>query len=136
MQVNPLLSNLAQAPQIPQQQNPQAVVTTQQSPEQGLSNAAVEAVGQNQSAANSADSAQNQKSDPKELNDAVQHLNDTANLFNTSLQFSIDPATGSNVVKVVDQSNNQVIRQIPSEEALRLSKAIGEFKGLLVKDHA
>jgi flagellar protein FlaG len=39
-------------------------------------------------------------------------------------------------VQVVDKTNNEVISQIPSEQALRISQALGDFKGLLVKDTA
>lgn len=36
----------------------------------------------------------------------------------TSLDFSIDDASGSLVVKVVDKESGEVVRQIPSEEVL------------------
>ena len=50
-----------------------------------------------------------------------------------NLQFSIDEETGRTVVKVVDASTNEVIRQIPSEELLELSRTLDNYSGLFVK---
>ncbi|ERE19450.1 hypothetical protein O166_20350 [Pseudogulbenkiania ferrooxidans EGD-HP2] len=97
---------------------------------------AVAAAGQSQQQQSTADSQQKQQSLSKQLQDSVSQLNNTAALYSSSLQFSVDKDTGSTVVKVVDKENNKVIRQIPSEEALRIAKAIGDFKGLLLKDKA
>jgi len=41
-----------------------------------------------------------------------------------NLQFSIDEDTGKTVVKVVDPTTKEVIRQIPSEEILAIAKAL------------
>ncbi len=41
-----------------------------------------------------------------------------------SVQFSIDSASGETVVSVRDATTGGLIRQIPSEEALRLAKAL------------
>lgn len=135
MQVNPLLSNM---PQLPQQssQSLSPVTGTQQAPVPTQTSAAVAAVDQSQSGSTAADATKKQKVDEKEVGSAVSKLNDTAKLFNTQLQFSVDPSTGRSIVKVTDSSTNEVIRQIPAEDVLRLSKALDDFKGLLVKDSA
>jgi len=57
-------------------------------------------------------------------------------MYSSKLEFSVDKETSIEVVKVVDQDTNKVIRQIPSEDAIRIAKAIGDFKGLLLKDKA
>jgi flagellar protein FlaG len=41
-----------------------------------------------------------------------------------SLEFQIDPDTKQTVVRVVDTTNNEVIKQIPSAQFLRISSAI------------
>ena len=41
-----------------------------------------------------------------------------------NVQFSIDSASGETVVSVRDATTGGLIRQIPSEEALRLAKAL------------
>lgn len=135
MQVNPLLSNLS--PLTPQtQQSLQPANNAQQAPVPTQTTSAVGAVGKSENSSQQADVTKKQPVDEKALNSAVDHLNDTAKLFNTQLQFTVDKATGRHVVKVTDSATNEVIRQIPSEDVLRLSKAIDDFKGLLVKDSA
>lgn len=52
------------------------------------------------------------------------------------LLFSIDDDTGRTVVKVVDASTDEVIRQIPSEEVLAISKALDKLQGVLIKQEA
>jgi len=44
--------------------------------------------------------------------------------FSASLEFQIDPETKLTVVRVVDTTNNEVIKQIPSAQFLRISNAI------------
>jgi flagellar protein FlaG len=134
MQVNPLLSSLSQVS--PSQSNLQPAYNAQQAPVQTQTAAAVSAVGQTETNSRHSDTAKRRPVDEAELNSAVSHLNETAQLFNTQLQFTVDQSTGRRVVKVTDSSTNEVIRQIPSEDVLRLSKAIDDFKGLLVKDSA
>jgi flagellar protein FlaG len=53
-----------------------------------------------------------------------------------NLQFSIDDETGRSVVKVVDASTNEVIRQFPSEELLAITRSIDKLSGLFVKQKA
>jgi flagellar protein FlaG len=53
-----------------------------------------------------------------------------------NLQFSIDDETGRSVVKVVDASTNEVIRQFPSEELLSITRSIDKLSGLFVKQKA
>ena len=53
-----------------------------------------------------------------------------------NLQFSIDDETGRSIVKVVDASTNEVIRQFPSEELLAITRSIDKLSGLFVKQKA
>ena len=55
---------------------------------------------------------------------------------NSDIQFSIDDETGITVVKVVDKSTNEIIRQIPGDEILQIAKALDRLQGLLVKQQA
>ena len=70
------------------------------------------------------------------LEDVVKEVNEFIKPINNSLQFSIDDESGTTVVKVIDAETDEVIKQIPSEEMLALAKAIGQLKGLLVKQQA
>lgn len=76
------------------------------------------------------------KPSEEELKDVVKEVNDFVTPFNNSLQFSIDKDSDTMVVKVIDISTKEVIKQIPSEEMLALAKALDQLKGLLVKQKA
>jgi len=47
------------------------------------------------------------------------------------VQFQMDPDFKDPIIKVVDQQSGEVIRQFPSEEVVRISKALDNLKGLL-----
>lgn len=53
-----------------------------------------------------------------------------------SLHFSLDQDTGRTVVKVMDTETNEMIRQIPSEDILKIAQAIDKLQGLLIKQQA
>lgn len=84
------------------------------------------------------DATQPQKAQPtaEQLNQAVKQIQDVIKQTAQSLQFSIDKDSGSTIVKVVDTESKKVIRQIPSEEVLAISKALDKLQGLLVKQQA
>jgi len=72
-----------------------------------------------------------------QLEGAVRDLNQSMKANNSSLAFSIDPDTEHPVVKLMDSSTGEVIKQFPSKEAIAISKAIGEIQqGLLLKQKA
>lgn len=52
------------------------------------------------------------------------------------LNFSLDDSSGRVVVKVTDSSSGEVIRQLPSEEALRLAESLEEVRSLLFQAEA
>lgn len=49
------------------------------------------------------------------------------------LMFSVDDDTGRAVIKIIDSSTDEVIKQIPSEEILAIAKALDKLQGLLVR---
>jgi flagellar protein FlaG len=49
-----------------------------------------------------------------------------------SVRFFIDQDTGKTVATLVDPQSGEVLRQIPSAEALALAKAIGKQQGLVL----
>lgn len=53
-----------------------------------------------------------------------------------NLDFSVDDSTGEVVVKVLDGESGKLIRQIPSEEVLKLAKQLDDFRSLLFKAKA
>jgi len=75
--------------------------------------------------------------DKVELEDAVTKLNDFMN-SNTerNLSFSIDEETKEMVVTVRDTHTQEVIKQMPTEEALAVAKQIESMLGLILNDTA
>lgn len=53
-----------------------------------------------------------------------------------NLEFSIDSESDQVIVKVVDQHTKEVLRQIPSEEALEIARALDLSKGLILRQKA
>jgi flagellar protein FlaG len=64
--------------------------------------------------------------------EAVAAINRAAKALNNSVQLSLDTDSGDAVVRVIDSETGQLIRQIPSEEALELRRAIERVAGLLI----
>jgi flagellar protein FlaG len=69
-----------------------------------------------------------------ELQDSVEAANDRLAVYNQKLDIAIDGATGAIVVKVSDADTGETLRQIPSEDALRIMRNIDSLTGILV-DH-
>lgn len=72
----------------------------------------------------------------QQLEEAVKAVNDFLKPINNSIQFNLDDDTGKTIVKVIDLTTQDVIRQFPSEEMLSIAKAIDKMKGLLVQQKA
>lgn len=62
---------------------------------------------------------------------SMQEINQMLSGLSISVQFEIDPNFKDVIVKVVDQQSGKVIRQIPTEDVVRISKAMDNLKGLL-----
>lgn len=53
---------------------------------------------------------------------------------NITLNFEISDRTGDMVIKIIDEENKEVIRQIPPEEILRLREHLEELRGALFSE--
>ena len=72
-----------------------------------------------------------------ELNSAVAAINQAMQQSNQALEFSVDTDSHRTVVKMVDTSTGELIRQFPSEATLAISRGIEHFQqGLLLKQKA
>ena len=67
---------------------------------------------------------------------AVATIQDFVQSVRRSLNFSLEEGSGRVVVKVTDAGSGDVIRQIPSEEALQLAENLSEVRSLLFKAEA
>lgn len=72
----------------------------------------------------------------QELRQAVNELQRKAQAFAPDLTFSVDRDTGRTVVKVTDARTQEVIRQIPADEVLKLAKELDRMQGLLFHKQA
>lgn len=73
---------------------------------------------------------------PSALQQALDEVQSVIRPVAQDLQFSVEKDTGKTVVKIVDSATDEVIRQIPSEELIAISKALDKLQGLLVKQQA
>ena len=61
-------------------------------------------------------------------------LNHYMRMFNTYLAFEVDRPSNRIIIKIIDTETEEVIRQIPPEEMLRIMHHIDELLGLLVDE--
>jgi flagellar protein FlaG len=67
----------------------------------------------------------------KQVQQSLQEINKVLAGLSISVQFKIDPDYKELIVKVVDQDTGKLIRQIPTEDVVKMSKAMDNLKGLL-----
>lgn len=72
----------------------------------------------------------------EEVEVAVASIQDFVQSVRRNLNFSLEEGSGRVVVKVTDAGSGEVIRQIPSEEALHLAESLSEVRSLLFKAEA
>jgi flagellar protein FlaG len=71
------------------------------------------------------------KLSPEEMQEVIDVANAALKNANNSLQFQIDESLEQPIVSVVDQDSGEVIRQLPSEEIVRISRSIDSMRGVL-----
>jgi flagellar protein FlaG len=67
------------------------------------------------------------------VKEAVKEMNEFVKPASASIEFALDEDSGRTIVKMVDTETNEVVRQMPSEEALAISKALDRLQGLTVR---
>nr|MBP9870673.1 flagellar protein FlaG [Nitrosomonas sp.] len=78
-------------------------------------------------------------SNPKpeeQVKEAVQKIQGVVDNLAHNLRISVDQDTGKTVVKVMDIHTDEVIRQIPTEEAISIARTLDKVQGLLLNDKA
>jgi flagellar protein FlaG len=73
---------------------------------------------------------------PEALENAVREINASMADQSVGVRFEVDEDTDRLVVKVVDRASGELIRQIPSEEVLRIAKLLGKVPGVLMSENA
>ncbi|HUX63628.1 flagellar protein FlaG [Sulfuricella sp.] len=74
--------------------------------------------------------------DVDQVKQATERINKTIQTLSRNLEFTVDEESQENVVKVVDKDTGEVIRQMPSEETLRIANALDQLQGLIIKQKA
>lgn len=95
--------------------------------EAALSAVAVEAA--NESAASRAIS-------DEKLDQAISSINNVFSARAQELAFTVDKESDRTIVTVIDKNTKEVIRQMPSREALEIAKALDRLQSLLTKQTA
>ncbi len=73
----------------------------------------------------------------EQVRDAVKEMNQAMRQSNRALEFSVDEESERLVVKLTDGETGEVIRQIPSDETLAISRYIADVQqGLLLSQKA
>lgn len=71
-----------------------------------------------------------------DVNEAVERIRTQVQTLQRDLNFSVDDSTGQVVVQVLDGDSGKVVRQIPSEDILRLAERLDEMRSLLFEAKA
>lgn len=72
----------------------------------------------------------------EQVRQAAQKIQNTVDNLAQNLRFSIDEDTGKTIIKVVDAHTDELIRQIPSEEAVEIARTLDKVQGLLFNGKA
>jgi len=72
----------------------------------------------------------------EDLQESVSRINEFVQAVQRDLEFSIDEATGKQVITVLDRASEEVIRQIPTEAVLAIADNIETLKGILFSAEA
>ncbi|MCY1515178.1 FlaG protein [compost metagenome] len=72
----------------------------------------------------------------KRLDSAVSDIQSFVHALRRNLNFSIDESTGQVVVKVIDSDSGKVVRQMPSEDVLKLAARLEDMRSLMFETHA
>ncbi|GHD79205.1 hypothetical protein GCM10011419_22270 [Vogesella fluminis] len=119
----PLSDTAGRTAPLPAQQASAPTVPVSASAVQALSSTAAGSQGKN-------------VADKEELTQATEKISKLVATFASELNFSIDEDLGVPVVKVIDKHTDKVIRQIPTEEVLEMSKNLDKLVGVLYQSKA
>jgi flagellar protein FlaG len=66
-----------------------------------------------------------------DVGEVVARIRAQVQTLQRNLNFSVDKSTGEVVVQVIDGDSGKMVRQIPSEDVLRLAERLDEMRSLL-----
>lgn len=77
---------------------------------------------------------QDLKAIQKNIQEAIDHLNEQMRASNRSLNFSMDTQVNRVVITVRNSESGEVVRQIPDEAVLRVAHNLKKIRGLLLNE--
>ena len=72
----------------------------------------------------------------EQLSQAVKNINSALQVRSQDLEFSVDSDSARLIVTVTDKNTKEVIRQMPSKEAMEIAKALDHLQSLLIRQTA
>lgn len=72
--------------------------------------------------------------DPPTVRKMVERMNERIQQATRDIRFSVDEESDRVVVKIVDHHSGEVVRQIPSEELLKLAERLDDLRGMFFKE--
>lgn len=93
----------------------------------------IESSGSNKSSGDK-EKGQNEKSTDKQIKDAINKANNTLKAKRTRCEFSYHEEIQRVSIKVVDEDTEEVVREIPPEEALKMVEKMWELAGMLIDE--
>jgi len=69
-----------------------------------------------------------------ELHNAVQEITAFMQSVDRALEISVDDDLGTTVITIVDRSTQEVVRQIPNEEAVAVARFLAEQQAMRASD--
>jgi flagellar protein FlaG len=85
-----------------------------------------------QSKSSISEASKTQTMTPKQLEKVAQQLQDFMGEMNRSLEFLVDKDSGRDVIKVLDKSTGDLVKQYPSEEVLGIISKLSNATGSLI----
>jgi len=67
---------------------------------------------------------------------AAEQIQSFVQSMGRNLNFSVDQATGYHIVRVINPDTNEVVRQLPSEEMLKIAQTRSHLNNVLVSQRA
>ena len=80
------------------------------------------------------EASQNSKPEPEQVEEVVTRLQNTFQDVEPRIELSVDKELNQVIVRVFDEESGDLIRQIPSEEILKLDRFFADLSGLFVDE--
>ncbi len=71
------------------------------------------------------------KLDPKKMQEVEQKLNKMASLNDVSVKFAYNEKLNMSYISIIDKETGEEIRKLPSEEAMKISESMKELIGVM-----